>query len=93
MSLYINIESGNRTTQYEINPTTVHKPSVSKRTVFFITGNIFFAYIAAEYRKSSIFAVVNVDRFVMIATTVKNAKAIFYSTFILKSVTFGTIFN
>lgn len=35
-----------------------------------------------------IFASVNVDGFVMIATTVKNAKAIFYSTFILKSVTF-----
>ena len=34
-----------------------------------------------------IFAPANVDRFVMIATTVKNAKAIFYSTFILKSVT------
>ncbi len=34
-----------------------------------------------------IFAAANVDRFVMIATTVKNAKAIFYSTFILKSVT------
>ena len=41
-----------------------------------------------KWRKNSIFASANVDRFVMIATTRKNAKALFNCDFIPKSVTF-----
>ena len=43
-------------------------------------------YFAGRLKECN-FALRNVDGFVMIATTVKNAKAIFYRTFILKSVT------
>jgi hypothetical protein len=68
-------------------------PPGLSRAAFFVCVDNFFAAAIAVWRKSSIFAAVNVDRFVTIATTVKNAKAVIYSSFILKSVTFGTIFN